>query len=37
MRNERDGLFRAGGRQLMLDVREQADGYAATFDIGLDV
>ena len=37
MRNERDGLFRASGRQLTLDVREQADGYAATFDIGLDV
>jgi protocatechuate 3,4-dioxygenase beta subunit len=37
MRNERDGLFRAGGRELLLDVREEAPGYAATFDIGLDV
>ena len=37
MRNERDGLFRAGGRELLLDVREEAPGYAATFDIGLDI
>jgi len=38
MRNDRDGLFRtAGGRQLLLDVREEAGGYAATFDIGLDL
>src|SRR5215472_17154342 len=37
MRNERDGLFRAGGRELMLDVREAEGGYAATFDIGLDL
>ena len=37
MRNERDGLFRAGGRELMLDVREAEGGYAVTFDIGLDL
>jgi len=37
MRNERDGLFRVGGRELMLDAREAEGGYAAIFDIGLDL
>ena len=37
LRNERDGLYRAGGRELMLDAREEDGGYAATFDIGLDL
>jgi protocatechuate 3,4-dioxygenase beta subunit len=37
MRNERDGLFRSGGRELLLDVREETPGYTATFDIGLDI
>ena len=37
MRNERDGLFRASGRELMLDAREEEGGYAATFDIALDL
>jgi protocatechuate 3,4-dioxygenase beta subunit len=37
MRNERDGLFRVGGRELMLDAREQEGGYAATFDVALDL
>ena len=37
MRNERDGLFRVGGRQLLLDVREDAGGYASSFDIGLQL
>jgi protocatechuate 3,4-dioxygenase beta subunit len=36
-RNERDGLFRVGGRQLLLDVREDAGGYASSFDIGLQI
>ena len=34
MRNERDGLYRAGGRQLMLDVVPAGEGYAASYDIG---
>lgn len=34
--NESDGLFRRGGRMLMLDVAgSPAGGYAASFDIGL--
>lgn len=34
-RNAGDGLFRQGGAQLLLAVREQGQGYAATFDIAL--
>jgi protocatechuate 3,4-dioxygenase beta subunit len=34
-RNERDGLFGRGGRQLMLTVGERGAGYHAAFDIGL--
>lgn len=34
-RNEDDGIFRNGGDQLLLDVVEDGDGFAATFDIGL--
>ena len=34
-KNETDGIFRRGGRQLMLAVAEEAAGYAAKFDIGL--
>ena len=34
-RNERDGIFGQGGRQLMLAVAESAAGYKASFDIGL--
>lgn len=37
VRNERDGLFRRGGDRLMLAVAEQGDGYAGTFDIGLQM
>jgi protocatechuate 3,4-dioxygenase beta subunit len=37
MRNERDYLFRTGGSQLLLDAREDAGGYAGTFDIALDL
>jgi protocatechuate 3,4-dioxygenase beta subunit len=36
-RNTNDGIYRKGGNQLMLNVVEQEDGYAATFDIGLDM
>ena len=34
-RNERDGIFGRGGRQLMLTVSEQGAGYESSFDIGL--
>ena len=37
VRNQRDGLFRNGGRQLMLSPVQSADGYLATFDIGLQM
>ena len=36
-RNEQDGIFRNGGHQLMLDVREGAGGLEARFDIGLQI
>jgi protocatechuate 3,4-dioxygenase beta subunit len=34
-RNERDGIFRDGGAQLTLAVREAADGYTAAFDLAM--
>ncbi len=34
-RNAQDGLFRTGGRALILDARQAADGYAGAFDVGL--
>ena len=37
VRNQRDGLFRNGGRQLMLSPVQSGDGYLATFDIGLQM
>jgi protocatechuate 3,4-dioxygenase beta subunit len=37
MRNNDDFLFRAGGRQLLLEPAQDAQGYAATFDIGLQI
>jgi len=37
MRNANDGLFRDGGRQLLLAPEPDGQGYAATFDIGLQV
>lgn len=36
-RNPDDAIFRSGGDQLLLDVVEEADGYAAMFDIGLQI
>lgn len=33
--NEADGLFRRGGRELMLALVENGKGYAATFDVGI--
>ena len=35
--NARDGIFRASGSQLMLAVKPSGGGYAASFDIGLDL
>ncbi len=35
LRNADDGIFRGGGDQLTLDAKPSGDGYAATFDIGL--
>ena len=37
MRNASDGIFRSGGRQLLLSPEPDGQGYAATFDIGLQV
>ncbi len=35
--NTRDGIYQGGGDQLMLTVTPAAEGYATTFDIGLDL
>jgi protocatechuate 3,4-dioxygenase beta subunit len=37
LRNADDEIFRSGGDQLLLDVVEQGDRYAARFDIGLHI
>ena len=37
VKNQQDGLFRNGGRQLMLSLVESRQGYAAAFDIGLQM
>jgi protocatechuate 3,4-dioxygenase beta subunit len=34
-RNDRDGLFRRGGQQLLLPVARDGDGYAGTFQLAL--
>ena len=36
-RNADDGIFRGGGDQLLLDARKDGDGYAATFEIGIQL
>jgi len=36
-RNDGDGLFRHGGRALLLNVTEDGRGYAGTFDLGLEL
>ena len=36
-RNADDSIFRGGGDQLLLDARQGGDGYAATFEIGIQV
>ena len=35
LRNEGDGIFQGSGGKLTLAPAKAADGYAATFDIGL--
>lgn len=37
VRNDGDGIFRNGGRNLMLDLAEHGQGYAGTFDLGLQI
>jgi protocatechuate 3,4-dioxygenase beta subunit len=37
VRNERDGLFRDGGRDLLLPLQHDGDGYASSFALGLQV
>jgi protocatechuate 3,4-dioxygenase beta subunit len=37
LRNARDGIFSRGGSQLMLRAERTGDGYAAEFNIGLQV
>jgi protocatechuate 3,4-dioxygenase beta subunit len=36
-RNDGDGIFQQSGSQLLLELDQTADGYAATFDIGLQI
>jgi hypothetical protein len=36
-RNEEDGIFRKGGDQLMLKLSKTDQGYAGTFDVGLEM
>lgn len=36
-RNERDGIFRDGGAQLLLDVNRATEGYAARFEVALQL
>ena len=35
--NERDGIFRQGGRQLLMAVAEKGSGYQGAFDVGMTV
>ncbi|MGH7792006.1 MAG: intradiol ring-cleavage dioxygenase [Thermodesulfobacteriota bacterium] len=37
LRNAQDGIYRAGGNQLMLLLKKAGQGYEATFDIGLQI
>jgi protocatechuate 3,4-dioxygenase beta subunit len=37
LKNDRDYIFRSGGDQLMLLLTKDAQGYAGTFDIGLQI
>jgi protocatechuate 3,4-dioxygenase beta subunit len=35
LKNDGDMIYRSGGAQLLLDAAKSGDGYAATFDVGL--
>ena len=37
IRNADDGIFRDGGKQLMLDVKPAGNGYAAVFEVGMNL
>ncbi|MUG95518.1 twin-arginine translocation pathway signal protein [Scytonema sp. UIC 10036] len=37
LKNAQDGIFRDGGEQLLLTLTKTSFGYAATFDIGLQI
>ena len=37
MRNAEDGLFRMGGRALIVDARDAGEGYVGAYDVGLRV
>jgi protocatechuate 3,4-dioxygenase beta subunit len=37
VKNNRDAIFRSGGRELMLRLTQDAQGYRGTFDIGLQL
>jgi protocatechuate 3,4-dioxygenase beta subunit len=37
MMNAQDGIYRQGGSQLVLAVSDASPGYAATFDVGIDL
>ncbi len=36
-KNDRDGIFRRGGKELMLGLTKDGQGYLGTFDIGLQM
>lgn len=36
-RNDRDGIYRRGGKELMLQLAKDAQGYVGTFDVGLQM
>lgn len=36
-RNDQDGIYARGGRQLMLAVKEDGAGYGGTFELGLNI
>jgi len=37
LKNDGDGIYQQSGGQTLLDVAKSGDGYAATFDIGLQM
>jgi protocatechuate 3,4-dioxygenase beta subunit len=36
-RNTNDGIFQGGGDELLLEIFEDGDGYAATIEVGIDL